>query len=109
MPAVKTDLTIEQGATWSHGWAVTYNGSPIDATWTARSQVRKSHTSPEPLHQFAPTVTAEGVVLLAATAVESSAWTWDSGVYDVEVEDADATVTLRVTEGRVTLRRELTR
>lgn len=108
MPAVKTKLTIEQGTTWSHGWAVTFNGAPIDATWTARSQVRKPITSAEVLHAFTASVTAEGAVVIAVDPDESSAWTWRDGVYDVEVESADGIV-LRVASSTVKVLPEVTR
>jgi hypothetical protein len=108
MPAVKTKLTIEQGTTWSHGWAVTFNGAPIDETWTARSQVRKPITSADVLHAFAASVTAEGAVVIAVEPDESSAWTWRDGVYDVEVESSDGVV-LRVAYGAVAVSAEVTR
>lgn len=109
MPATETDLRIEQGTDWSHGWAVTVEGDAIDATWTARAQVRKSRlVTSELLHEFAAEVTAEGAVVLAVTPAESSAWDWTSGQYDVEITNADESLTLRVAQGRVTVNREVT-
>lgn len=107
MPAVTTDLAIEQGTTWTHGWSVTYNGTPIDDTWTARSQIRATAASKDLLHEFAPAVTAEGAVVLGIDPATSSAWTWRSGIYDVEVTKGD--VTLRVARGRVDVSPEVTR
>lgn len=111
MPATDTDLTIEQGADWSHGWAVRYLGQAIDETWTARSQVRATTASPDVLHEFDAQVDADGNVLLSVTAAESSAWgvdTWTLGRYDVEVESPDGFVG-RVAEGYVTVSPEVTR
>lgn len=109
MSAERTNLRIKQGTDWSHGWAVTVNGAPIDATWTARSQVRSHPSTPTVLHQFAASVNADGSVVIAVTPAESSAWTWTSGVYDVEVVNADASLTLRVAEGSVSVSLEVTR
>lgn len=108
MPAAQTNLTIEQGADWSHGWRVTYNGQPIDDTWSARSQARRAPSS-DLLHQFAATVNPDGSVILTATAAESSTWAWRWARYDVEVTNADGSVTLRVAEGSVTVSAEVTR
>lgn len=113
MPAVTTNLTgeyaIEQGAEWAHGWAVTYNGVPLDETWTAAAQIRFKADSADPLGEFGAEVDADGNVVIGVTAAESSAWTWSKGVYDVEVTNADESVTLRVAEGRVDLSPEVTR
>ena len=109
MTAVTTHLTVEQGAEWSYGWSVTYNGDPIDDTWTAASQVRASKIAVTTLHAFTAAVDASGNVTIGVTATESSAWTWEKGVYDVEVTNAAETVTLRVAQGNVTVDREVTR
>jgi hypothetical protein len=109
VPAVKQNLTIEQGTDWSHGWAVTVNGDPIDDTWTARAQIRGRVTEETPLHTFAAEVTPEGAVVIAVTPEESSPWTWNDGVYDVEVVNADESLTLRVAEGHVLVDPEVTR
>lgn len=109
MPAVQTNLTIEQGADWSHGWRVTYNGAPIDGTWTARSQVRRDPGSPDVLHELAASVNADGSVVIAIPAAVSSAFEWRYGRYDVEATNADASVRLRVASGTVTISPEVTR
>lgn len=109
MPALKSDLRIEQGTTWSHGWAVSYNGSPIDATWTARGQIRASVSATAVLHDFEPTVNPDGSVVIGVDPDVSAAWVWRSGVYDVEVANEDESVVLRVAEGRVSVDREVTR
>ena len=109
MPATRTNLLIEQGATYSHGWAVTVDGEPIDDTWDARSQVRKEITSTTPLHVFDVVVTEEGYVVISISAEASSAFTWSDGIYDVEVVNNDESVTLRVAEGSISFKREVTR
>lgn len=108
MPALKSDLTIEQGTTWSHGWAVTYNGDPIDDTWDARSQIRKTIETVSTLHEFAASVNPDGSVVIAVDPDDSSDWTWRGGVYDVEVESPDGVV-LRVAQGKIKVIPEVTR
>lgn len=108
MPALKQDLTIEQGATWAHGWLVKFNGDPIDETWTARSQIRAKVTSADVLHTFDATVNADGSVVIAVDDDTSTDWTWRKGVYDVEVESTEGVV-LRVAEGSVIVDPEVTR
>lgn len=108
MSASKVDLEIEQGTTWAHGWAVTYNGQPVDDTWVARGQIRRVATAAEVLHTFAATVDGGGNVVVAVEPDQSSAWAWRTGVYDVEVENPDGTV-LRVASGKVLVSPEVTR
>lgn len=109
MPAIYTPLVVEQGVDFSQGWAVRVLGAPIDATWTARAQVRATRRSPDVLHEFAASVNPDGSVVIAATPAESSAWTWTEGVYDVEVTNADGSLTLRVSQGPVEVDLEVTR
>lgn len=109
MTALRSNLTIEQGTTWSHGWSVTYNGDPIDDTWTARGQIRASSRSEEVLHDFDPTVNDDGSVVVGVDADDSTAWEWFSGVYDVEVVNANESVVLRIAEGSVLVSPEVTR
>lgn len=102
MPALRTDLSIEQGTTWARGWAVTYNGAPINNTWTARSQVRTAASSTAKiLHEFNAGVDANGNVIIGVSPEESAAWDWTSGVFDVKVVNASKTVELRVVRGKV--------
>lgn len=108
MPAVKSNLTVEQGATFSRGWLVRVNGSFIDATWSARGQIR-SHINGPVLHDLAPSVNPDGSVVFAISDIESSAWSWRKGVYDIEAANADESIVLRVAEGSVIVRPEVTR
>lgn len=107
MPATTTNLTIEQGTTFSHGWAVTYNGDPIDDTWTVAAQARAGYASAV-LHEFAATVNEDGSVVIAVEPEESSAWSWRTAIYDVEVTSPDDVV-LRVANGRISVSPEVTR
>lgn len=104
----RTKLVIPQGVDWSHGWAVTFNGDPIDNTWSARSQIRKKPEAATILHQFAVDI-VDSAVVLAVTPAESSAWGWRGAVYDVEIVNADGSVTLRVAQGPVEVSPEVTR
>jgi len=108
MPTSTVNLEIEQGTTWAHGWAVTYTGAPVDSTWSARGQVRDRAASPTVLHTFAASVDADGNVVIAVEPATSSAWSWRSGVYDVEIQSADGVV-LRVASGHVSVSAEVTR
>lgn len=109
MPAVTTHLTIEQGTDFSHGWSVKVNGALINATWTARAQIREHAAATTVLHTFAASVNSDGSVVIAVTPAQSSAWTWRSGTYDVEIVNADASLTLRVAQGSVQVSPEVTR
>jgi hypothetical protein len=105
---VKSNLTIEQGATFSRGWLVRLNGSPIDDTWSARGQIR-NRIGGSLLHDLAPSVNADGSVVFAIEDTVSSAWDWRKGVYDIETVNADESIVLRVAEGSVTIKPEVTR
>lgn len=109
MPALKLDLTIEQGSTYSHGWLVTFNGDAIDETWSARGQIREKVAAEDVLHEFEPTVNADGSVVVGVDADVSSAWDWRRGVYDIEVVNPDESIVLRISEGKVSIDPEVTR
>lgn len=106
LSAQKLDLEVEQGTDWSHGWAVTVRGTPIDSTWTARSQVRSKLGTL--LHEFATDITPEGAVVISVSPEESAAWTWFDGFYDVKVTNLDSSLTLRVSQGSVVVSRGVT-
>lgn len=115
MAALVEDLTIEQGITWSTGWAVQAGLSleelaPIDATWTAKAQIRVTQNrSSALLYEFEDaTVDAEGNVVIGVPFADSEAWTFADGYYDVEVTNADETIRLRVAMGRVLVSNEVT-
>ncbi len=102
----RTDLSIPQGTTWAQSWQIT-GYDLTGTTWTARSQVRRSPGDASVLHEFTAAI-ADDIVTLTVTPAESTAWTWHSGVYDVEIESA-AGVVLRVAQGSVRVDREVTR
>lgn len=111
MPATETNLTIEQGATFAHGWAVTVDidGINVDETWTARAQVRRLAEATAVLYEFAATVNSDGSVVIGAPGADSSTWDWRRGHYDVKINNADETLPLRVAEGTVTVDPAVTR
>jgi len=108
------DLTIPQGTTWGMSWPIVDDsGVPVTVDgWTVRSQIRDSVTATAVLWEWSTDDgTAEAVadtVILRLTPAQSSAWTWRTGLYDVELVDPDGEV-FRLTQGRVTVDREVTR
>jgi len=115
MPHLRTDdLVIPQGTTWEVQWPIqNADGTPADLTgWSARAQVRKALGSSTVLYSWsllAGNVTvAGGSVSLRVAPEVSSSWEWYSGVYDVELYHPDGRVN-RITQGRVTLDKEVTR
>tara|TARA_R110000868_G_scaffold135264_2_gene347709 strand:+ start:3613 stop:3966 length:354 start_codon:yes stop_codon:yes gene_type:complete len=113
---VRHDIKIQQGATFI--WVVNLedeNEQALDLTGaTARMTGRKRLTDTATL--FALTSGAGNMVVDATagsvtttiTAAVTAAYTFDYGVYDLEVIEADGTV-LRVVEGVVQLSKEVTR
>lgn len=110
----RATLVIMQGATWSMSWPVhDENGDPLDLSgWGARAQIRPTAGSDEVYHEFtvdAGNVTIDGnYVQLSTRAAESSAWSWNTGVYALELLAPDGRVA-RIAEGDVVLSREVTR
>jgi hypothetical protein len=111
MPAVRRNLTIEQGATWSTSWQVHLDGADLDPTdgWQARSQIRAKIADTLVLHEFTTNV-VDSVVQLSVQPAESSLWTWRRGVFDVELFDTSTpSRVVRIVEGSVTVLPEVTR
>lgn len=109
MPAVKTDLVVEQGTTWAHGWRVTYDGDLVDDTWTVAAQIRDTADKDgELLYEFTASVSDAGDVVIGVPHADSSAWDFLGGYYDVEITNAGGTVRLRVAGGAVSVSREVT-
>ncbi len=108
MVAMRENLTIEQGTTFRKSWEATVDSVLINDTWIARSQVRatKSRTAAL-LHAFKAEVDARGYVTISVTPVQSSAWKWTKGNFDVEIESSTGLV-LRLVEGKVIVRPEIT-
>lgn len=113
------DLRIEQGTTWGvaiplidgeDGQAVELDG------YRVRAQIRsRAGSSGPPLWEWSDDDSAPGTAILTASQVrlyvepaQSSQWTWNRGVYDVELTGPDGVVT-RVASGAVYVSREVTR
>lgn len=112
MAAGTKNLTIEQGATFP--MVITYKlkstGQPIDLTgYAARLQIRKTVDSPTVLLDLMPTLGgASGTIDCSLTAAQTTALTFDSGVYDVTLT-SPVGVVKRLLQGTVTLSKGVTR
>lgn len=100
-------LIIPGGTDWTATWGVTDSaGAPLTVNgWTARAQIREIDAGLL-LADLAPTAagTAVTVTLLAAT---TAAWTFTTGVYDVQLIDPSGHVT-RIASGQVFVSPEVT-
>lgn len=92
-PPVQSALKIPRGATWSAYWPV-YNpngsGTLLDLTgWSAVGQIRAWYGSTELLFAWpddaAITCGADGKVTVNVGPAQSTAWTWERGVYGIEL------------------------
>lgn len=120
MTAKQTTLRIEQGQTWSRGWAFTLDGAPLGSGWQVQAQIRKTVQSATVLHEWtspdggasltAQTVggVASTVVTVALDPADSRPWNWQVAVFDVEIHHTDGR-SLRVAEGPVFVSMEVTR
>jgi hypothetical protein len=109
--AAFTEITIEQGATFSTTVNVEdayYN--PVNLTgYTASSQMRKSYySSSASTINAAVTGTANGEITLSITAANTATLTPGRYVYDLVINDGANTVT-RVVEGIATVLPSVTR
>lgn len=114
--AATVNLVIEQGADFSHIVGLTdADGVALDLTgYDARMQIRQLVGSEDPLVEL--TVGNGGIVLnelvgqltLTISSTDTTAMTWRSGVYDLEIVDPDDIVT-RIMQGSATLSPEVTR
>jgi hypothetical protein len=110
------DFYIEQGATFYQ--VITWKdsaGDPVDISgYTARMQIRKSVTSTDALISLTTENGrislggAAGTVTLEIDADDTADFTTFCGVYDLELEASDGTVT-RLLEGQIEISREVTR
>src|SRR4051812_1755234 len=106
MPALNLDLLVEQGTTWSHGFIPMIDGTPIIfGGWTAKAQARTAVTDSVVLFEWSTengTIYIDGeggsVTMILAPA-DSSAWTWRTAYYDLEVTSPDGLETYRVVQG----------
>lgn len=109
--AAFTEITIEQGATFSTTVNVEdayYN--PVDLTgYSASSQMRKSYYSSSASNITATvTGTSNGEITLSMTAANTASLTPGRYVYDLIIDDGANTVT-RVVEGIATVLPSVTR
>jgi len=116
MAAAQYDITIEQGATFRLDlvWRDS-NNNPVDLNgYSARMQVRASYT--DSVVQLNLTSSNGAIVLggaLGTIVVTGAATATDdipirAGVYDLELEASDGTVT-RLVQGKVRISPEVTR
>lgn len=115
MPAGKTDLYVEKGATFAT--TLTWrdvNNNPVDLTgYTARLQIRRAAAAEDVLVGLTSGAGltlggAAGTIAVRIEATVTAAIPADAGVYDLELQAADGTVT-RLVEGTVTFSPEVTR
>jgi hypothetical protein len=110
------DLTIRQGSTWTQYiiWKNSDNNPVNLIDYTARMQVRpvlQSETIIVDLTTENGRITlggANGTLMLKLEADTTAAIQQSSGVYDLELESFDGTVTA-ILQGRVKFPREVTR
>lgn len=110
------DLTIRQGSTWAQ--SVTWkdsDGNPVNLVgYTARMQVRPVLQSENVIVALTTENGrivlggANGTLTLELDADTTAAIQQSSGVYDIELEASDGTVTA-ILQGRVKFPREVTR
>lgn len=109
-------LVIPQGTTWAVRWPLLdQQGNAVETIgWTVRSQVRRSHLDKEILHEWSTekgnATVFDSFVELRVDPQESTLWAWGSAkvVYDVEVTLPTGEV-LRLTQGTITISREITK
>src|SRR5439155_27062735 len=115
MTAARYPMRIEQGATWRTVLTVKdSSGAIVDLTgYTARMQIREDFTSTAVLLELSTAnsgVTINGpagqITLLIADEA-TAAFTWSSGVYDLEITSAGGDVT-RLLQGPASLDLEVT-
>lgn len=118
--AIQYDITVEQGANYTKAW--TYceaDGiTPVDLTgWSARMSLREGYADDGNAVVLALTsspaagitiTAASGLITIRMTATETQALTSDKLRYDLELVDPSGQVD-RLFEGRVILKREVTR
>lgn len=102
--AVRINLQVEQGATFNPIWtwksgATEASATPVDLTGcTARMQIREDEDDSTVLYELTTENSkivlgdAAGTIEVIISDEDSAAFTWDSGVYDLEIEFVDGTV-----------------
>jgi hypothetical protein len=113
MPAGKTNLYIEKGATFHKSITWEVAGNPVDLTgYSARMMIRASYAAASPLIELTTSNGrialngAPGRIDLFIGATDTEALAGSAGVYDLElVNGAEVT---RLLQGEVTLSPEVT-
>lgn len=111
--AGKYNITIEQGATYTKTFTwKDSDGNAVDLTgYSGRMHIRENYKTEDVLLDVEPYMTlggAAGTISITISDDITSALTFDSAVYDLELEDSDGVVT-RLLEGSVTLSKEVTK
>lgn len=110
----REDLLIPQGATYRHVFAyVDSANAPVDITgYTARMQIRATISATAKLYESAGgdfvINGVAGEVILTIASATTTAWTWATGVYDIEIVSPLGEVT-RLIKGKVKVDPEVTR
>jgi hypothetical protein len=104
-----------QGSRFRFNLQVTENGSVLNLTgYTARMQIRASVSDATVLAEYTTTNGmlvidgAQGIVQIRVPSSETEDYTWESGVYDLEVVDGSNDA-IRVMEGWVAVTPQVTR
>lgn len=116
MPSKKFDILIEQGSTFY----LTVNAKNADNTvknlsgYSARMQIRPTCNS-STLYVDATTANgmitilgSQGQVTVTLPGTTTDSYSWDSGVYDLEVDNAAGDI-VRLVSGNASLSRQVTR
>lgn len=118
MTAGVLDILVEQGATWTRSLAwETTDVPPVPISvvgYLARLMIRKTYRSDLPSLTLTSavgggiTLTAPNQIDILMTATQTASLAMSTGVYDLELEAPDGTVT-RLLQGVVTVSPEATR
>lgn len=117
MAAAKLKLLIEQGATFIKvlTWKTGSPAMPVDVTgYTAHMQIRSSVDTEEVLADLSTENGGivmggdTGSITLTIPATQTAGFTWNGGVYDLEITSPDGIVR-RLVYGTVTVSKEITR
>jgi len=105
MPAVRADLTIEQGSYEPLFWTVTNpdTGEPLDLSSGFAAKAQARDVAGVLLYEWTGPqldLTADGRVYLRTPSAVSAGWTWRDGRYSVELTHP-AGETVRIAQGRV--------
>jgi len=109
------DLRINQGESLRLAIPVLDdNGSGVTVTgMTARAQIRSWDSSDTVLHEWSTTAgnlsLAGSQVILTVDPATSSAWTFRTGAWDLELVNPALSTTTRLVEGLVVVEPEITR